>query len=186
MLVVVTAAVTVGVVVVLSVVLGGTRPWLDYGEVVRAGAGAAIVDPRNAGIAAQVAGLVGGGDELARSLHVVIGAAAVLVTAWAAWRRTDPVESFAWAAAASLATLPVTWYHYPSAMIPIAAAAMLRASGETARSVALLITAGAVVAAVALVWLPLLWVAIGLIVTAARVSGARSSIASTAPVRATG
>jgi hypothetical protein len=186
LLVVVTAAVAVVVVVVLSLVLGGTRPWLDYVEVVRAGAGAAIVDPRNAGIAAQVAGVFGGGDGLARSLHVVVGAAAVLVTVWAAWRRSDPVESFAWAAAASLATLPVTWYHYPSAMIPIAVAAILRASGETARSVALLITAGAVVAAVALVWLPLLWVAIGLIVTAARVSGAGSSTSSMAPVRATG
>jgi len=183
-LVVVTAAVAVGIVVVLSVVLGGTGPWLDYVEVVRAGASAAIVDPRNAGIAAQVAGLVGGGDELARSLHVVVGAAAVLVTAWAAWRRTDPVESFAWAAAASLATLPVTWYHYPSAMIPIAAAAMLRASGENVRPVALLVTVAAVIAAVALVWLPLLWVAIGLIVMAARVSGARST--ATAPVRAIG
>jgi hypothetical protein len=175
--VVVTAAVVVGLVVVASIVTGGTGPWLDYVEVVRAGAGAAIVDPRNAGIAAQVAGLVGAGDDVARSLHVVVGVAAVLVTAWAAWRRTDPVESFAWAAAASLATLPVTWYHYPSAMIPIAVAAMLRASGEAARSVALLVSAGAVVAAVALVWLPLLWVAIGLIVMAARVSGARSSLA---------
>jgi hypothetical protein len=101
----------------------------------------------------------------------------VLVTAWAAWRRTDPVESFAWAAAASLATLPVTWYHYPSAMIPIAVAAMLRASDKDMRSVALLITAGAVMAAAALVWLPLLWVAIGLVIAAARVSGARSSMA---------
>jgi hypothetical protein len=124
-----------------------------------------------------VAGLVGGGDDLARSLHVVVGVAAVLLTAWAAWRRTDPVESFAWAAAASLATLPVTWYHYPSAMIPIAVAAMLRASDEQGRSVAVLVTAAAVVAAVALVWLPLLWVAIGLIVMAARESGAPSSMA---------
>jgi hypothetical protein len=176
-LVVVTAAVVVGLVVVLSIVLGGTRPWLDYMEVVRAGAGAAIVDPRNAGIAAQVAGIVGAGDDLARSLHVVVGVAAVLVTAWSAWRRTDPVESFAWAAAASLATLPVTWYHYPSAMIPIAVAAMLRASDEQMRPVAFVVAAAAVVAAVALVWLPLLWVAIGLVIVAARVSGARSPMA---------
>jgi len=185
-LVVVTAAAVVGLVVVVSIVLGGSKPWLGYMEVVRAGSGAAIVDPRNAGIAAQMAGLVGGGDELARPLHVVVGAAAVLVTGWAAWRRTDPVESFAWAAAASLATLPVTWYHYPSAMIPIAVAAMLRASGENVRRVALLVTVAAVTAAVALVWLPLLWVAIGLIVAAARLSGARSSMASAAPVPATG
>ena len=50
------------------------------------------------------------------------------------WRRPDPVESFAWATAASLATLPVTWYHYPSALIPIAVAAMLRAIGAGAAS----------------------------------------------------
>ncbi len=176
-LVVATAAVVGALIVLLSVVLGGARPWLDYLEVVRAGAGAAIVDPRNAGIAAQVAGLVGGGDDLARSLHAVVGVAAVLVTGWAAWRRTDPVESFAWAAAASLATLPVTWYHYPSAMIPIAVAAMLRASDERVRPVVFLVAAAAVVAAVALVWLPLLWVAIGLVIVAARASGARSSMA---------
>ena len=176
-LAVVAAAAVLGLVVVLSIALGGTRPWLDYVEVVRAGAGAAIVDPRNAGIAAQVAGIVGAGDDLARSLHVVVGVAAVLVTAWAAWRRTDPVESFAWAAAASLATLPVTWYHYPSAMIPIAVAALLRASDENVRPVTLTVTAAAVVAALALVWLPLLWVAIGLVIAAARVSGAQSPMA---------
>jgi hypothetical protein len=189
---IVVTAVTIGaLVVVLSVVLGGPTLWLDYGDVVRAGAGATIVDPRNAGIAAQVAALVGGSDDLARSLHIVVGVAAVLVTVWAAWRRTDPVESFAWATAASLATLPVTWYHYPSAMIPIAAAAMLRASGEEVRRVSLLVTAGAVVAAVALVWLPLLWAAMGLIIAAARVSsGARTGVPAgppvEAPVRATG
>lgn len=162
-------------IVVLSVILGGTSVWADYAQVVRAGAGASIVDPRNAGIAAQLAGLVGGGDDLARSLHLVVGMAAVLVTVWAAWRRSEPVESFAWAAAASLATLPVTWYHYPSAMIPVAVAAMLRAYGENARRVALLVTAAAVVAAVALVWLPLTWVAIGLVIAAARASGGASA-----------
>jgi hypothetical protein len=176
-LVVVSAAVVVGLVVVLSIALGGAGPWLDYVEVVRAGAGAAIVDPRNAGIAARVASIVGAGDDLARSLHVVVGVAALLVTAWSAWRRTDPVESFAWAAAASLATLPVTWYHYPSAMIPIAVAALLRASDEQVRPVAFVVVAAAVVAAAALVWLSLIWVAIGLVIVAARVSGARSSMA---------
>ena len=190
-LVVVTAATIGALVVILSIVIGGTGLWLDYGDVVRAGAGATIVDPRNAGIAAQVAALAGGTDDLARSLHVVVGVAAVLVTVWAAWRRTDPVESFAWATAASLATLPVTWYHYPSAMIPIAAAAMLRASGEDVRRVSLLVTAGAVVAAVALVWLPLSWAAMGLIIAAARASArARTGVPAgpplEAPVRATG
>ena len=100
------------------------------------------------GIAAQIASLVGADDAFARSLHLVVAVAALLVTVWAAWRRPDPVESFAWAAAASLATLPVTWYHYPSAMLPIAVAAMLRASGPDTRRVSLLVAAGAVVAAI--------------------------------------
>ena len=48
-----------------------------------------------------------------------------------AWRRSDPLESFAWAAVASLATLPVTWYHYPSALLPIAIAALAAGTGST-------------------------------------------------------
>ena len=66
-----------------------------------------------------------------------LAVAALAVTVWAAWRRPDAVESFAWAAAASLATLPVTWYHYPSAMIPVAIAAMAsRGSGLGQRAFA--------------------------------------------------
>jgi hypothetical protein len=174
-LVVGSAAAIGGLVLLVSIVIWGTGVWAEYGAVVRAGAQATIVDPRNAGIAAQVAALVGGGDALARSLHVLVGVASVLITAWAAWRRPDPVESFAWAAAASLATLPVTWFHYPSALIPVAVAAMLRASGQDRRRVSALVTAGAVVAAVALVWLPLLWLAAGLIVWSARVSAPTSA-----------
>jgi hypothetical protein len=174
-LVVGSAAAIGGPALLVSIVIWGTAVWAEYGEVVRAGAQATIVDSRNAGIAAQVAALVGGGDAFARSLHVLVGVASILVTAWAAWRRPDPVESFAWAAAASLATLPVTWYHYPSALIPVAVAAMLRASGQDRRRVSALVTAGAVVAAVALVWLPLLWLAAGLIVWSARVSAPTSA-----------
>ena len=154
-----------------SIVLGGTTVWSEYADVVRAGARATIVDPRNAGHrGADRVSWSGPTTRFARSLHLVVAAAALLVTVWAAWRRPDPVESFAWAAAASLATLPVTWYHYPSAMLPIAVAAMLRASGPDTRRVSLLVAAGAVVAAISLVWLPLLWVAVGLIVAAARAS----------------
>ena len=51
------AAVVIGLVVlVLSVVLGGTGLWAEYAQVIRAGTRAVIVDPRNAGIAALVAG----------------------------------------------------------------------------------------------------------------------------------
>ncbi len=170
-----TAVVTGFAAVGLSVLAGGSAMWADYAEVVRAGARATIVDPRNAGLAAQVAALIGSDDAVARTLHVGVGVAAVLLTAWAAWTRADPVESFAWATAASLATLPVTWYHYPSALMPIAVAAMLRASGQDLRRVSLLVIAAAIVAAVALVGLPLLWLAAALVIAAARVSSTERS-----------
>jgi Glycosyltransferase family 87 len=185
--VVVSAVVTGALIVVASVLIAAPGLWPEYLDVVRAGAGATIVDPRNAGIGAQVAALIGAGDAFARSIHVLVAVAAVLVTVWAAWGRPDPVESFAWATAASLATLPVTWYHYPSALIPIAVAAMLRATGPERRRVTILVAAGAVVAAVAIAWLPLLWVAIGLIVAAARASApAQAPDSAAAPAPATG
>jgi Glycosyltransferase family 87 len=163
------AAVVIGLVVlVLSVLLGGPGLWADYAQVIRAGTRAVIVDPRNASIAALVAGLVGGGDELARTLHIAVGAGALFVTAWAAWRRHDPLESFAWATAASLVTLPVTWYHYPSALIPIAIAAGLRARGSDSRSVWWLLIGAGVVAAISIAALPFLYVAMGLVIAAAR------------------
>jgi hypothetical protein len=169
---VVVAAVVIGLAVVaLSVVLGGTGVWAEYAQVIGSGTRAVIVDDRNAGIAAIAATTLGGGDPLARTLHLAVGAAALVVTTWAAWRRADTLESFAWAAAASLVILPVTWYHYPSAMIPVAIAAGLRAGGASARPVRLLLIAAGVVAAVAIAVLPLIYVAIGLVITAARRSG---------------
>ena len=102
------------------------------------------------------------------SLHLAVGAAALAVTAWAAWRRPDPVESFAWATVASLVTLPVTWYHYPSALIPIAIAAGLRARGPDSRSVWWLLVGAGVLAAISIAALPLLYVAMALVIVAAR------------------
>jgi hypothetical protein len=97
---------------------------------------------------------------------------ALVVTAWAAWRRPDPVESFAWATISSLVTLPVTWYHYPSALIPVALAAGLRARGTSVRPVRGLLVAAGVLAAVAIAALPLIYVAMGLVIAAARRSAA--------------
>lgn len=170
----VTAAVVGLLIIALSLIVGGAGIWEEYAEVIQAGTRAVIVDPRNAGIAAMVAGSIGDGDDLARTLHIAIGGAALAVTAWAAWQRADPLESFAWAAAASLTTLPVTWYHYPSAMIPIAIAAVLRARGSAAGPVRWLVVAAAVVAAVGIAALPLIYVAVGLVIAAARRSAAVS------------
>jgi hypothetical protein len=166
--VVVTAAALGVVIIAVSVVLGGIGLWGDYVAVVRGGTSASIVDPRNAGPAALIAGALGGGDALARSLHLGVGAVALLVTAWAAWRRGDPIEGFAWATAASLCTLPVTWYHYPSALIPVAIAAWLRADRSAAIQVRALLVAAMVVGAVAIAALPLLWAASALVILAVR------------------
>ena len=179
------AAILVGVVTVgLSVVLGGTQPWIDYAGVVRAGSGADLVDPRNAGPAAQIALLVGGGggaaESLARTLQIPVTLVALLVTAVAALRVDDPVESLAWAVAASLVVLPVTWYHYPSALIPFALVAVLRAGpGGSSGAVTRTVAAAAVVAAVAIALLPLLYVAIGLVLVALRMSRPAAATAAT-------
>jgi hypothetical protein len=147
--------------------------------VVRAGSGADLVDPRNAGPAAQIALLLGGGgaaaESLARTLQIPVTFIALLVTVGAALRIADPVESLAWAVASSLVVLPVTWYHYPSALIPFALVAILRSAsdagdGSVARRVRWSVLAAAVVAAVAIAWLPLLYVAVGLVLVAVRMS----------------
>jgi hypothetical protein len=183
---VIAAAVVISLAVIaLSAVLGGTAVWAEYAKVIGAGTRAVIVDPDNAGIAAVVAAFVGGGDALARMLHLAVGAGALVVTAWAAWRRADTLESFAWATAASLVTLPVTWYHYPTAMLPVAIAAGLRAHGAAAPPVRVLLIAAGVVAAVAIAALPLVYVAIGLVIAAARRSG-EASPAGIRPLRSPG
>lgn len=168
---VVVAALAAGLAIVsASLIVGGTGPWSDYVLVVQAGSGADIVDPRNAGPAAVITALLGGNEAMARSLHLGVGVLALAVTGAAAWWRADPLESFAWAAVASLATLPVTWYHYPSALIPVAIAALLRApAGQRSHTRAFVLAAG-VTGAVAIAALPLLWLAAGLLIAATMVS----------------
>lgn len=165
------AAVLTGfLVIAASIAVDGIQLWSEYARVVQVGSAADIVDPRNAGPAAVITSLLGGDEALARAIHVGVGIAALAITIVAAWRRVDPLERFAWAAAASLATLPVTWYHYPSALIPIALAALLRAPVEQRVRVRLLVLAAGITAAVALLALPLVWVAVGLVIAAASAS----------------
>lgn len=179
-MVVAVAASAAAVALAASLAIWGPAPWQDYRLAVIAGSGAEIVDRRNAGIAVQIAMLAGGGEGLARALHLVVGIIAVAMTIVAAWRRRDPVESFAWAAVASLATLPVTWYHYPSALIPIALAAVLRAraSGSSLATNRLVLGAG-LIGGLAIASLPLLWVAAALVILAARASAGVSPPAPT-------
>lgn len=151
----------------VSVLVGGFGPWQDYASVARVVAGADLVDPRNMGPAAQVALLVGGGEELARALHIGVVVLAVGAIGWAAWWLDDPVESLAVAAVATLVLLPVTWYHYPAALIPFGAAALLR--DRQPRTIGL-VAGSAVLAALGIAVPVLLWVAAGLVVVAANPS----------------
>jgi hypothetical protein len=188
---VVIAAIAVGVgVLAASVTVGGIGLWAEYMNVVRAGTSAVIVDPRNAGIASVLASALGGDDAMARTIHLAVVVAALAITVWAGWRRGDALVAFAWATAASLSVLPVTWYHYGSAMMPIAIAAWLRSDQRVVGRVRATIVASMVIGAVAIAALPLLWVAVGLVILAARWSlpapAPAGSVALPAPVPAVG
>jgi hypothetical protein len=154
----------------VSLFAGGLDLWKDYAAVVQTGTNADLLDPRNAAPSVLIATALGRDTAFARSLHLVVAVLVLVISGAMAWRRKDPVESLAWAAAVSLATLPVTWYHYPSAMIPFGIAAALRAPSAARRTTTSLLVAAALAAVAALSFLPLLWIAVGLVIAAARAS----------------
>ena len=129
--VILAAAATVGAVLALSLLAGGADLWRDYVPVAGAASNARLLDPRNVGPAAQVAMLLGGDEALVRTLHLPVALAAVLASLWAGWAVRDRLTGIAIAGIASLVLLPVTWYHYPTALIPFAIAAIVRARGTT-------------------------------------------------------
>jgi glycosyl transferase family 87 len=162
------AAVTAALLSGISIAVGGPDIWREYAGVVAVLSGGSVLDPRNAGPAAQLVLLLGGDNGLLRLVHLPVALGALAVTGWAALARRDALESLTWAAAASLFILPVTWYHYPAALIPFGIAAMLRSHDTPAAAhVALLLGAACVLAAAGLVWPPLLWAAVALVVVAA-------------------
>jgi hypothetical protein len=70
--------------------------------------------------------------------------------------------------------LPVTWFHYPAAMLPFALAGLLRSRGTAyATRVAGLGIAALIVSIVAIAVLPLIWVAVGLVIAVASQSSQR-------------
>jgi hypothetical protein len=164
------AAVAVGAVILgLSLLAGGVSPWLDYVTVLRAGSGADIVDVRNVGLAAQIALVLGGSESLARLAQIVVSAGALALTAWTAWYRDDALESFGWATVASLVVLPITWFHYPVALLPIAVAAWLRSDPRGSRRMVPGLLAGAIAVGVFAVALPVtVWIAVVLVMVAVR------------------
>jgi alpha-1,2-mannosyltransferase len=177
---VVTVAVAVAVAAVLvavSVVVGGFDPWRDYITVAGAASRAELLDPDNVGPAALLAGILGRDSDFARLIQVAVTLAAVAAIVWAAWKVLDPVESLAIAATATFVLLPVTWIHYPAALIPFAVAALLRSEGQAAVRTRLLIGGAVVVAGASLAWLPLLWAAVALALAGIHASAANREAA---------
>jgi hypothetical protein len=163
------AAIAAIVIVAMSIAVGGLDPWRDYLAVVAAGSRADLLDGRNVGPAVQLALLTGAGEAAVRVVQAVVSVGAIALTAWAALRRSDPVESLACATIASLVTLPVTWFHYPVALIPFAVAAVVRsqAGQSVIRRRTRLLIAGAVgVSILAIGFAPLVWVAVALVLGA--------------------
>lgn len=167
------AAVTAGALVAISVAMFGLGPWQDFVKVVVSATQAGLVDGRNAGPAAQVALWLGADSGSARLLHLPVLGLSVLAIAAAAWFRDDPVESLAIAATATLYLLPISWIHYPAALLPFVVAAVLRAHGGDRRAIrsvwafaALAILAGAA----SIAWRPSLWLAVAFALLAIRAS----------------
>jgi hypothetical protein len=167
------AGVAAIVIVGVSLVVGGLGPWRDYLAVAAAGTRVELLDGRNVGPAVQLGLLIGADEAGVRVVQAAVSLAALGLTAWAAIRRSDPVESLAWAAVASLVTLPVTWFHYPAVLIPFGVAAVARSSAGSAvsrRRTRLLVAAAVGVSVVAVGFAPLVWVAAALVLVAVRVS----------------
>jgi hypothetical protein len=168
----VAAAVALGLVAFSVLVLGPT-PWQEYGTVASTAARAEVVDGRNAAPSAQLALWLGSSSDVARLLHLPIVILAVATIALAGWRIADPVLSLAVASTATLFLLPISWIHYPAALLPFGIAAVVRSRAlepRARRAVRRWAALALVAAAGAIVWMPSLWLA-----TAAALLGVRAS-----------
>jgi hypothetical protein len=162
------ALATVVAIVVISLAIWGPGPWAEYLDVLRAGTGADLVSRLNIGPASQLA-LLTGDDSVAARLAPAVTAAALGLTAVAAWVLRPVTLSLAVAAAASLIVTPITWFHYPVALLPFAAAAWLQArdSADAARTAGLLVAA-LVVAGLSISEPVAVWLAVALVIVACR------------------
>ena len=127
----------------LSVVAGGLDPWRDYIGVLRAGTGADFVSNLNIGPASQLALLLGD-PSVAGTVAPVVALGAVLLTAAVAWRVRSAVSSLAVAAVLSLVLSPITWFHYPVALLPFGAWAWVVVRHGNGRAVVAGLLGGAV------------------------------------------
>jgi hypothetical protein len=178
-----TATACAGAVVLASLAVGGGDPWIDYVAVIRAGTNVNLLDPLNLGPAAQLSLLAGLGADGVRTLQPAVTLAAGIGTAVVGWRVRDPVESLAWAAVASFVVLPVTWVHYPAALVPFAVAAVVRADavGAVARRRTRLLLVAALALGIAGLGNPLLWLAVLAVLLAVRVSRPAPLVMAVAP-----
>lgn len=126
------AVIAVAAIFGISLAVGGLQPWREYVAVLRAGASVDLLDPRNIGPAVQIVMLFALGPGAVGPIQVVVLSVALAVTIVSAIRVADPLESLAWAAAASFVVLPVTWFHHFAALIPFGIAAIARGAALTA------------------------------------------------------
>ena len=162
------AAVTGATILAISLLVWGVGPWLDYVQVVRVGSSAQLVDLRNLGpvsLIGQVSGLSG---QALAALQLAILVVVLLVSVLAAWRIPDRLTSFTVVSAASLATLPVTWYHYPVAMLPVAIALAIRSPSTRTWLVAALLLVDLAIAIPVLAWLAVLVVVLAALLAPTR------------------
>ena len=178
--VLVVAVVTLAVVAGVSVAVYGPGPWEDYAAVLRSGVSAQLAGALNIGLSSQLA-LLAGAPSVAAQLAPVVGAGVLLTIPLDGWfvRRTS--LSLALAAVASLLVSPITWFHYPVALLPFAVAAWVGArgtgslrsagvGGSMAVPVAGLLLAAVVVAGASIVLPVAVWIAVVLVLAALAIS----------------
>jgi len=160
------ALATMAVVTAVSVLIWGTGPWAEYVDVLRAGTGADLVSWLNVGPASQLA-LLSGDSGLAVRLVPLVTVGALAATAAAAWLLRSGTLSLAVAAAVSLVVSPITWFHYPVALLPFAAAAWVQARGTAGASRTAGLLIGALVVAALSISEPVaVWLAVALVLAA--------------------
>lgn len=177
------AALTDLAIVAVSIVAGGLGPWRDYIAVLRAAAGADFVSTLNVGPASQLALLLGD-PSIATLTAPVVAVVAILLTALMAWRLESEVKSLAVASTLSLVLSPITWFHYPVALLPFAALAWVVVRHGNGRSAVAGLLAGAIVIAEAAIGAPVVvWIAVLLVLLAVLRA---SSLAAITPARPSG
>ena len=175
------ALVTDLAIVGVSVVVGGLDPWRDYIGVLRSGAGADFVSTLNVGPASQLALLLGD-PSVATRIAPFVAIAAIVLTVAVAWRVRSAVTSLAVAAILSLVLSPITWFHYPVALLPFAAWAWVVVRHGNGHVTVAALLAGAIVLAAAAIAAPVLvWVAVALVLVAVLRAAALASVTPARP-----